>query len=191
MEHPAIHYFEVPDTPGRYFNCARYGMLSIQSCARNFSEAPNRIKEGRYAGCIGCAIGRGHAGDGDAAATACAQKPRRVCVRCRRNGMEDNSRFFGRMRLVREHTVCISCYNREREVAHGRNAKGTQPLKWGGLYHAQMSYLKDGQVHARISTKNPVRDRIEVALTALRQHGANAVFFTAPPIMQTEIRSNL
>ncbi len=191
MEHPAIRYFDVPDMPGRYFSCARYGTLSMQSCARNFTEAPKRVREGRFAGCIGCAIGRGHAGEDGATPIDCTVKRRRVCVRCRRNGMETGSRFVGRMRLVREHTICISCYNREREVACGRNAKGTLPMKWDGLYHTQISYVKGGQVHSRIPTKTPVRDRIELVLGALRQVGASAVFFAAPAITPFKERAYL
>ncbi|WP_423200787.1 hypothetical protein [Cupriavidus sp. H19C3] len=39
-------------------------------------------------------------------------------------------RLIGRLRLVRAHTICVSCYNREREVVRGVNAKGATPKKW-------------------------------------------------------------
>jgi hypothetical protein len=43
-----------------------------------------------------------------------------------------NNRLIGRIRLLREHTICVSCYNREREIRIGANAKGGRPKAWAG-----------------------------------------------------------
>ncbi|MGF6608796.1 hypothetical protein OKW45_003718 [Paraburkholderia sp. WSM4175] len=51
------------------------------------------------------------------------------CVRCERTA-RTAERLVGRLRLVRDHTLCVSCYNREREVITGKNAKGARPRMW-------------------------------------------------------------
>jgi hypothetical protein len=182
-----VVYFDVEGMPGKYFACARYGTMSAGSCSRNYLSAPHAVKSGRLEGCIGCPIGRGHSSGEDKAAAPIVQPApayRPVCLRCRRSGRERSSRLIGRMRLVRCHTICVSCYNREREVLQGKNAKGDRPKKWAGLFRTQVSYVRGNQVVVRASLQTPVLDRIEAALIALRQIKAEGVFFAAPPIVR-------
>ena len=101
------------------------------------------------------------------------------CLRCRRSGRESASRLIGRMRLIRQHTICVSCYNREREVLRGRNAKGAPPRKWAGLYFTHISYVKAGQPRRCERLAVPVLDRIEAALLMLRRDGVQSVYFAA------------
>ena len=181
-----VVYFDVDGMPGTYFTCARYGTMSPGSCARNYTDAPNQVKSGRLAGCVGCPIGRQHAGvdiqSAKAVGDPTTQTYRPVCLRCRRSGRDSTSRLIARMRLIRGHTICVSCYNREREVLHGKNSKGAPPRKWAGLYVTQVSTVRNGQAVARTALKVPVRDRIELALVTLRQANVDGVFFAAPPI---------
>jgi hypothetical protein len=178
-----IDYFEVAEMPGRYFACNRYGTMSPEACARNYRSAPDAIRSGRLEACLGCAIGRRHAGEQvhtvpASATTAARAKP--ACLRCRRSGREHSSRLIGRMRLIREHTICVSCYNREREVLRGKNAKGAPPRKWAGLYFTQVSCVKNAQAQRRVALAVPVLDRIEAALLMLRRDGVQSVYFAAP-----------
>jgi len=186
-----IDYFEVPGMPGRYFTCARYGTMSPEACARNYQSAPDTIRSGRLEACLGCAIGHRHAGGQEraahvavapAGATSLRAKP--ACLRCRRSGRERSSRLIGRMRLIREHTICVSCYNREREVLRGKNAKGAPPRKWAGLYFTQVSYVKNAQARWRATLTVPVLDRIEAALLMLRRNGVQSVYFAAPGLVR-------
>jgi hypothetical protein len=183
-----VVYFDVPDIPGKYFECARYGTMSVPSCVKNFNAAPLACKSGRLEGCIGCAAGAGHAGVNPSAAGAPPppQSPltyRTACLRCRRSGRDSSSRLLGRMRLVRDHTICVSCYNREREVLHGANAKGAKPKKWSGLFMSDSVYLKNGRA-VRDKFTVPVLDRIEAVLTILRVKESKGVMWTSPKIQR-------
>lgn len=163
----SVSYFSVEGFPGRYFTCTRYGSLSEAACARNFHEAPEAVRRGRLEACIACAIGRHHAGQGDVPASTKGNPAPNVCVRCRRSGRSASARSIGRMRLVRTRTLCVSCYNREREVRIGANAKGAPPRKWAGLFHARIGLVRVGRVHPITST-TLVLDRSETMLTLLR-----------------------
>lgn len=97
--------------------------------------------------CVGCPTGRQHA-QALSPAHATSDLMRGVsrretraplaCVRCGRNGTTAGTRLLGRFRLVRGKTLCVSCYNREREFLHGKNAKGGTPVKWSGLREAHV-----------------------------------------------------
>jgi hypothetical protein len=143
-----IEYLELPGFPGmKVFRCERLRAdLTAASCARNFRESSTLS-------CIGCKIGRGHAtksGTGVSPEKAdkraawslttngggCTRwdEPTALsCVRCERTGRTEGTRLLGRLRLVRDHCLCVSCFNREREIVLGKNAKGARPKKWAGL----------------------------------------------------------
>ena len=186
-----IEYFEVAGMPGNYFTCGRYGTMSPGACARNYASAPGVVRSGRLQGCLGCAIGHQHAGAGNETVLPSSEHVastgsigRSACLRCRRSGREPSSRLIGRMRLIRDHTICVSCYNREREVLRGKNAKGAPPRKWAGLYFTQVSYVKNAKACWRAALTVPVFDRIEAALLMLRRSGAQGIFFAAPAVVR-------
>lgn len=131
MEFTEICYEELPGFPGlRTFRCEPLqACLSPESCARN-------VRCHQYIQCSRCPVGAVHA-------ATCAPQPdeklswkgipyRGVapaerCVRC----------GTASLRLIRRRTICASCYNREREVRIGANAKGTRPkLAAKVLHHA-------------------------------------------------------
>src|SRR5258708_28475715 len=103
--------------------------LSAATCARNFTGAACMA-------CVDCPTGRQHA---DALSLGKqAEDAPTSCVRCGRSGRCRGERLVGRFRLVRGNTLCVSCYNREREFVRGRNAKGAPPVKWSGLREAHV-----------------------------------------------------
>ncbi|MCE3602724.1 hypothetical protein LXA47_03810 [Massilia sp. P8910] len=188
-----IIYFKVDGFDGKYFNCERYGTLSPASCAKNFASAPESTRtSGRLEACVGCLVGQQHADPAAAPkaapATATSFSFRQVCVRCRRGGHADNNRLIGRMRLVRDHTTCVSCYNREREVIQGKNAKGARPKKWRHLFYVQIGSVSDGSLTIE-AFDHPVRDRLEAMLTMLRRKtGPKVMAWTASrSIMRAEV----
>src|SRR5574343_1497278 len=67
--------------------------------------------------CKGCAVGAGHAGEPESASPAVA--PDTVCVRCGSIGR----------RMIRSQGICVSCYNREREIAVGKDRRGKPPVR--------------------------------------------------------------
>lgn len=182
-----IQYFKVDGYDGDYFSCARYGTMAPASCVKNFKSAPDEIRRGRLEACIGCAIGQHHADP--VAPPASTVKPfsfayREVCVRCRRGGEADNNRLLGRIRLVREHTTCVSCVNREYEVLKGRNAKGAKPKKWRNLFFVQIGSIDAGRLTVQ-QFDHPVRDRLEAILTLLRRkQGPKVVAWTSQRSIQ-------
>jgi hypothetical protein len=93
------------------FVCPRHpGALSLTPRACADSWRAHRAH--RHHGCCGCPIGAGHAG----APVAPAPRPR--CCYCLRP--------YGRIQFG---LLCISCYNRLRERAVGRNRRGNPPLR--------------------------------------------------------------
>lgn len=95
------------------FTCPRHAgglRLTAAGCARSWT----RHRADDESPCHGCPIGAGHAG---APVEVPPISP--PCAWCGRSGR----------RMVRGHTVCISCYNRLREIAIGKDRRGKAPLK--------------------------------------------------------------
>ncbi|WP_124596249.1 hypothetical protein [Burkholderia stagnalis] len=138
MDAAALAYAEHPEFPGLFtFRCERLRAdLTASACARSHAERSALA-------CVGCAIGRKHADDAGIASAPVAKRtalgsgqvdygrfaPVGGCVRCGRTYSRAD-RSFKPLRLVRAHTICVSCFNREKEVEHGANAKGAKPRKW-------------------------------------------------------------
>jgi hypothetical protein len=122
----------LPDVP--FFTCGRlHASLTVPSCAARWRTAANPHAE-RYSACRACPVGAAHSGVANA-----SQSPIRgalVCSRCQR----------GQMRLIRAN-LCVSCYNREREVVKGRNARGMIPTKLAKLDPRTICYSSNGRVH--------------------------------------------
>lgn len=162
-----VVYVKIVDVPGDYFRCDRYGLMSVQACGRSYTAAPAASREGRLFGCIGCDVGAAHTGG--AHVSNDHHKPL-VCTRCRKAANEFKN-SVGRVRMVRGGTICVSCFNREREVLAGRNAKGTKPRL--RLQAVTVALIEDGRMEVQ---RLPVaKDRLEAALTVMRRRGAGAM----------------
>jgi hypothetical protein len=105
------------------FRCDRQAMtLSRPGCARLWlaaqAQAPKPFESKWH--CRACPIGAANAGQAapqdtaDEAAAVIALED--LCPRCYRKGN----------RLIGDH-LCVSCYNRAREVVRGKNRKGNRP----------------------------------------------------------------
>jgi hypothetical protein len=189
-----VDYFQLENVAGRYFSCPQYGVMSIKACARNYAEAPAMAASGgRLGSCLQCSIGQLHR-DGSAPMTSDkdtaritrggAVSSRSFCVRCRRASGDSGQRLVGQMRLLRDKTICVSCYNREREIKLGRNAKGTPPIKWASLLSLKLSVVSNGRAEV-VELTNLVFDRLESIYTLMRRsrHYGLAVGWT--PAMST------
>lgn len=163
-----VIYFTVTGFEGKFFACNRYGTMSPAACAKNYALAPDLVRSsGRLDGCVGCSIGQKHT---DPAAprrhvpSLTSLTYRQVCVRCRRG----NEAVIGRRRLVRDQSICVSCYNRESEVRKGKNSKGAKPKKCKLLADVHIGCVTNGQMTIE-RFDHPVRDRLEAVLTVLRR----------------------
>jgi hypothetical protein len=132
--------------------CPAYRLLLTESaCATNWSAVAGRPMHTltRLHHCLGCSMGAGRAGK-EAVPTPLP----RFCCRC----MRLSPRLMGRR-------LCPSCYNRERELRVGKNARGTDPIKITPV----------GQTAVRVSSNEKshqvdlvAASRREVALHVLR-----------------------
>ncbi|CAE6866195.1 hypothetical protein R75465_07974 [Paraburkholderia aspalathi] len=114
------------------FTCERLNsVLTKEACAANYTRSNAPLS------CKGCPIGSAHA-DGlnyrdESDRHAKAEAAHGLsCIRCERNE-HTATKYIARFRLTRKHTLCLNCFNREREVVRGYNAKGAKPVKHSGL----------------------------------------------------------
>jgi hypothetical protein len=130
-----IAYRTIPEIPGAaYFDCARmHASISTSACATMW-RSMNEQRGERYTACRSCQVGAAHAGVSNA-----SRSPIRgalVCARCAR----------GATRLIHRN-LCVSCFNRERELIKGRNARGMVPTKLAPLAARRVFYMSNGRVH--------------------------------------------
>lgn len=139
------------------FVCPRHAgglRLTPVACAAMWRRGRNADPLDAVASCKGCQIGAGHAGE----ANAPLEPSPGLCVRCGSTGR----------RMIHSRGVCVSCYNREREIARGADRRGKPPRK-----PAQVPIL------AVDISGRPVRrqaaGRVELTLWALRNSAVGAV----------------
>lgn len=158
--------------PGKlHFRCDRQrATLSTESCAGMWREAA--ADPSSRPACARCAIGASHAGE--ATANLSPIKGSMVCARCHK----------GATRLI--HGMhCVSCYNRQREVIRGRNAKGTAPSRLSPLAPRRIWFLA-GSVMTSIASPLTV-DTTELVIAALRDSAERVRFtFKAPAHRATQ-----
>jgi hypothetical protein len=90
------------------------------------------------------------------------------CCRCER----------GAVRLIHG-SVCISCYNREREIRIGKNARGTYPSGLKPIGHAALLVVDADVISVRLF--DAVTCLKEAVLTYARVHDARFKFGWCPP----------
>lgn len=117
---PGVVYAENAIAPGlKFFRCDAYrASLSMPGCASRWRESQVAIGEAadKFAACRGCPIGALHAG------YAPIRYSRHYGLSiCPRHG-GGTTRMIGNRR-------CVSCYNREREMDAGKNARGNAPVE--------------------------------------------------------------
>lgn len=127
----------------KVFDCAPLrATITPATCAANYLSCKRTL-------CTECPIGAEHAGR-----TVPPKISWRLCCRCGRTDQ----------RLIRGQ-ICVSCYNREREVLVGRNAKGAPPVHARPLRAADVFVAGVGMIHV-----DRVADVAEAIVLALRRH---------------------
>lgn len=101
----AEDYFICPRQPGEL-------RLSTGACSKLYQRAKKSEPWDAAHHCKGCAIGARHSGE----APPKQAMPTRECLRCGKQAT----------RLIRNH-LCVSCYNREREIQTGNFRRGKPP----------------------------------------------------------------
>jgi hypothetical protein len=147
-----VEYMQL--VPGKlHFRCDRQrATLSTEACAEMWRQANHENIESRL-GCRCCPLGAEHAGERLASMSALKGTP--TCARCHR----------GAERLI--HGMhCVSCYNRQREVIRGKNAKGTAPTRIAPLQPRRIWFLA-GRVLTTLASPLTM-DTTELVVAALR-----------------------
>lgn len=157
-----VEYFRIADVPGKqYFRCDRYSAtLSTEACAGMWRKANHENSEAQFK-CRICPLGAVHAGE--TAASMSPLKGTTICGRCHRTAV----------RLIRKH-LCVSCWNRERELIIGKNAKGTRPVKLRPLGKRSMFYREGNETKVLRMDYSAAMDELVVAV--LRDAANRAVF---------------
>lgn len=175
---PGIVYTTTLAAPGlRLFTCDAYrASLSDRACAARWAKAHDARGEQAWsmAACRTCSVGAVHAGRG--AVRYSKHYRAEVCVRCGRGG----ARIIGGR-------ICVSCYNRQREMKVGKNARGNRPVELlqSPLHPVELIVDVDG-------TAARLRDRETSGLTEtvvqfLRTHTGEIAFgFAGSNILSRE-----
>jgi hypothetical protein len=146
--------------------CDRLQMtLTKPGCARLWEAAARKkpeVWEARSA-CRNCAIGAANAGKVVVPATVALDEIRMICSRCERNAS----------RLIHA-DLCVSCYNRHREVLIGRNAKGNRPLLADKLHPHRLVLIKRGSVRI---VRTPIVTGVPEAMLSMAKAAGGAVAF--------------
>ena len=115
---------EVYGLKQRVFDCERIlAQVTKEQCAASYR------RDAMGSSCRGCTIGRHFSGDvpiEEDRHSAINKSLGLSCIRCEKSA-RTNARLIGRMRLVRSATLCVSCFNRQREFEKGANSKGGMP----------------------------------------------------------------
>lgn len=127
-----VNFLQHPEYPQfQLFRCTiLHADLTAQSCARNHCTA-TAIQ------CVRCEIGIQHAKilppNEESNPNIRGTRPALPCVRCE----ECTYRLISGL-------ICVPCYNREREVKAGKNAKGTFPKILTKTLHPARLLIDDG-----------------------------------------------
>ncbi|EPT1451880.1 hypothetical protein ACVOZ6_003468 [Escherichia coli] len=111
-----IDYFTLPELPDKpcFYCTRRNATLQVATCAAQWKLANSRARSECSHQCQTCPVGAVHAGEGEL--TMSHLRGKEICARCHRVGL----------RLI-SGDICVSCWNRQREVFIGTNARGKRP----------------------------------------------------------------
>lgn len=172
-----MEYFELPEMPGhKFFRCERRkASIRLTLCSEMWTAGHAKDAPERYLQCRGCQVGAKHAGAEEATMSPLYAK--QVCGRC----------CVGSTRLIGKH-LCPSCYNRERELLVGRNARGNVPSTLPPLYRLAICYRTDGRV--KVLERAHALDTLELVTAVLRDEPKQATFgmqVRRPALVQQEL----
>ena len=161
-----VLYHEKPELPGKkFFTCqSGLGVMSTDFCADSHKKSKTKefIDWNKREVCRFCPVGSLHAGDRKV--VSCSRFfGSRFCARCERM----TNRLVGG-------SLCVSCYNRERENAEGKNAKGN-PLKLIRHYRDVHLLVIQGDVAKPVVSKNTISTS-EAVLSVLLKSESGVMF---------------
>lgn len=164
MTESSISYRAHPLAPGWYFDCPLgNGLLSDKACGALYKDKSKQGRE-RHPMCVRCPVGAIHAGEADRLQSRFFKS--NLCVRC----------FRPCARKLRG-ALCPSCYNRERELIAGKNARGKYPVLARPLKKERLGCVIGG--NAVVRQFDRVTSRVEAMLMVLGKEEGVVAFFWA------------
>ena len=171
-----VEYFGIEGVPKKvFFRCERMrATLSTESCSAAWRRA-DELNDGLRSACRLCPIGAVHAGE--VAASMSPLKGTLTCARCHRTA----GRLIGAM-------ICVSCYNRQREVLIGKNAKGTAPVKLCALNARRLRYRHGDEILSARGRHTVDADELLVAVLRDSKQSVVFAFNSTPPAAVRQAR---
>ena len=123
------------------------------------------LRDGKRLKCRGCDLGALHCGVAPSSRSKSRMLGSLICSRCMR----------GASRLIRK-TICVSCYNREREVIVGRNAKGTKPINCTQPFPAMVACSLGDDPAMQVVRLDRVVSRTEAVMSLLHREERSVSF---------------
>lgn len=172
-----VEYRTIEGVRGEYFRCeALRATLSTKACSSNYSQAmsPKGLGAGTRHQCRGCPLGALHSGVVPETASSSRFLGQLICSRCHEQAG----------RLIRK-SICVSCYNREREVMVGKNAKGNAPVHCRQVSSAVLACVFGADSSMKVRRFDRVSSRVEAVLSTIRSETQTVAFgWVAPPIVR-------
>jgi hypothetical protein len=160
------------------FRCDRLQMrLTERGCAKLWQSAQDQAPgptESKWH-CRACPIGAANAGvaqpETQSDEAAAVIELEELCPRCYRKGN----------RLIGDH-LCVSCYNRAREVVRGKNRKGNRPVVVEArIVTVDIAVSEVGATHSTPARRFPnVMSCAEAMLMAAKQANGRPLDFSKP-----------
>lgn len=156
-----IKYFNIPELPGKtMFHCdRRNATLQVDSCKAIWQAANGKLPGN--AACRACPVGAKHAGEGEVSISKL--RGTEICARCHRVGI----RLIGG-------DICVSCWNRQRELIIGKNRRGREPKNHPPVAARKISFMV-GDKRVTIARTHAITTS-ELMVSALRD-SPRQVFF--------------
>jgi hypothetical protein len=166
-EADGVVYSTIDQAPGmRFFRCEPYrATVSTKTCAARWTKAQDARGDlgAALAACRACATGAAHAGRGRVRYSPHYRSG--VCPRCGEGG-----------RRIIGGRVCVSDYNRSREMRAGKNARGNVPIELlqRPLHRVEVLVEVDGE--ARRLVDRETSGLTETLIQVLRTHTGEISF---------------
>lgn len=172
-----VEYSSIAGVRGDYFRCEKLrAKLSTVACSNLYQQAmsPRGLETGQRPQCRGCPLGALHSGVVPETASSSRFLGQLICSRC-----HEHTR-----RLIRK-SICVSCYNREREVMIGKNAKGGAPVHCRQVSSATLACVLGSDAAVKVRRFDRVTSRLEAVLATIRTETQTVSFgWIAPAIVR-------
>lgn len=169
-----VSYHSISGVNGKFFRCKTLSAtLSDKSCSALYLKAMSfNSNSFMFVKCQFCPIGAKHSGNPSPPEKISIFYRSYVCSRC----------FQRSTRMIRN-SICVSCYNREREFMVGKNARGSAPIRYRKIGSAVIWYLNDKGLCVRKFDR--VSSRVEAVISILHNDGGAKSFGWSPsPIVR-------